>query len=153
MILARPHRLSEPGRSLAPRVAGFSSACCVRKRNWTGLSMHIQPGETHLWIQNSPESCSIFHWSWIFKKISPLKTLQTFLTELLCPKNKISYAILHYIRQRQAHPLPFMRRQGLSGKQAVHVNTAYTPLCQISLFPSSTLLSAAGTSDLRSVLI
>lgn len=79
------------------------SLCLTLRLTLTALNMQGQSCQTDLWIPNSPESCSIFHWSWIFKKINPLKTYKTYRSGALCPKNKIASAISHY---RQPHQPP-----------------------------------------------
>lgn len=102
------------------------SLCVTLKLTLTALNMLGQPCQTDLWIPNSLESCSIFHWSWIFKKINPLKTYHS---GALCPKNKIASAISHY---RQPHQPPSLncstrsvllsRWQNPSGNQLVSIN-------------------------------
>lgn len=105
------------------------SSCVTLKLTLTALNMPGQPCQTDLWIQNSPESCSIFHWSWIFKKINPLKTYKTYHSGALCPKNKIASAISHYRQPHQPPSLncsprsvPLSPWQNPSGNQLVSIN-------------------------------
>lgn len=55
------------------------------------------------------------------KRSTHSKPHKPFLRRLLCPKNKISYAISYYRRLHQALEHPLTSRQGRSGKQAVRI--------------------------------
>lgn len=118
------------------------SSCVTLKLTLTALNMLGQPCQTDLWIPNSLESCSIFHWSWIFKKINPLKTYKTYHSGALCPKNKIASAISHY-RQPHQHLLtvPHILFPSLADKAQLVTR----------LFPSTkVLLSLLQTASFRS---
>lgn len=71
------------------------------------------------------------------KRSTHSKPHKPFLRRLLCPKNKISYAISYYRRLHQALELPLTNRQGYSGKQAVHIYKTYVPL-PVSTLPEHT---------------
>lgn len=113
------------------------SLCLTLRLTLTALNMQGQFCQTDLWIPNSPESCSIFHWSWIFKKINPLKTYKTYRSGALCPKNKIASAISHYRQPHQPPSLnyfplsvPLAHWQNPSGNQAVSINKGSALLFQ-----------------------
>lgn len=73
------------------------------------------------------------------KRSTHSKPHKPFLWRLLCPKNKISYAISYYRQLHQALELPLTSRQGHSGKQTVCVYKTYVPLSVSSQTKHNTL--------------
>lgn len=84
----RPSRMPDEGMCLTPQA------------DPTALNMQGQSCQTDLWIPNSLESCSIFHWSWIFKKIDPRQASNCSSTHSLvyynhwCKRKKIMWQFI-----------------------------------------------------------
>lgn len=113
----------ESGWVLLLKLPGFSLGC-LRQLSICTSSLVKHTYEFKTASSHAPYFIEVEY----LKRSTHSKPHKPFLRRLLCPKNKISYAISYYRRLHQTLELPLTNRQGRSGKQAVHIYKTYVPL-------------------------